>query len=203
MMKTQLVLPHINLRTPYKLALGSATLVVLVWAVRYLYLPVVGRIGAQRVQLNDLAVKVADAKVLAVIMAAVYARDLRPSAPSHTPAVDPSAAVPAPASRPAASPADKVNLDLPAENGSREAQRKHAAALAWGRDPFTGSSAGGEVSGFDLSGILWDANAPIAVINGQMLRVGDEVEGYRIVTITQDRVTMSDGSQPLNLTIPS
>ena len=76
-----------------------------------------------------------------------------------------------------------------------------ATELAWGRDPFTGGSADSEVSGFDLSGILWDAAAPIAVINGQMLRVGDEVEGYRVVTITQDRVTLSDGGQPLNLFI--
>ena len=58
-----------TLRTPYRLALGGAVaLATLVLAVRYLYLPVVGRIGEQRVQLNVLAVKVADAQVLAELL---------------------------------------------------------------------------------------------------------------------------------------
>ena len=65
----RIAFPNIALRTPYKLALGgAAALVVLVWAVRYLYLPVVARIVEQRVALNDLTVKVADAKVLAEAM---------------------------------------------------------------------------------------------------------------------------------------
>jgi Tfp pilus assembly protein PilO len=60
-----LKLPKIALQAPYKVALGTAVgLVALVWLIRYAYLPVIGRIGAQQAQLNDLAVKVADAKVL-------------------------------------------------------------------------------------------------------------------------------------------
>ena len=53
-------------QAPYKLALAAAlALVVLLGAVRYLYLPVIARIGEQRAQLQDLTVKVADAQVLA------------------------------------------------------------------------------------------------------------------------------------------
>jgi Tfp pilus assembly protein PilO len=65
-MKTPVAFPKLTLQAPYKIALGvTVSLVALVWAVRYLYLPVVSRIGAQRAQLQDLAVKVADAQVLA------------------------------------------------------------------------------------------------------------------------------------------
>ena len=142
--------------------------------------------------------------VLVMVMITVYARALlRPAASARAPAVRAPADVSAPAApRPAAAPEGEISLDLPADTGLRQTQRARATGLAWGRDPFTGGSAGGEVSGFDLSGILWDASQPIAIINGQMLRVGDEVEGYRILEITRDRVTMSDGSEPLNLLIP-
>jgi hypothetical protein len=141
--------------------------------------------------------------VLALVMAAVYARALRPAPPSRVPSAL-SAAAAASAAPPAVpnEPAGTISLELPAESGPRRAQREHAATLAWGRDPFTGGSAGGEVSGFDLSGILWDPSQPIAIINGQMLRVGEELEGYRVLAITQDTVSLSDGGQPLNLTIP-
>ena len=137
---------------------------------------------------------------LTVVMAAVYARPLfKPSASHRRPvrsrleeAAPPAASRPVPAA---------ASLELPAESPARQAQRQHANELAWGRDPFTGSSSGGQVSGFDLSGILWDAIQPIAVINGEMRRIGDEVDGYRIVAITQDTVSISDGTQDMQLSL--
>ena len=141
--------------------------------------------------------------VLVVIMAAVYVRALRPASSRRDAPGAAAARVPVAPSAAAAEPAaSTVSLELPAEGGPRQAQREHAATLAWGRDPFTGGSAGSEVSGFDLSGILWDPSQPIAIINGQMLRVGDEVEGYRVTAITQDTVSISDGGQVLKLAIP-
>ena len=137
---------------------------------------------------------------LVAVMLAVYARMARPAAPTSAPA-----AGPAPASG-AGAGADAgpgvVRLDLPAVVPARQAQHDRASRLAWGRDPFTGGSTGAEVSGFDLAGILWDATQPIAMINGQMLRVGDELEGYRVTQISQDSVSLTDGSQTLTLAIP-
>jgi len=52
-----------------------------------------------------------------------------------------------------------------------------------------------------LSGILWDANQPMAIINGQTLHVGDHLEGYRVTDITQARVSVSDGTQILQLLV--
>ena len=135
---------------------------------------------------------------LVVVMAAVYAKIGR-GTPRH-PAAE---AVSTPEVAGAAgTAAEVVMLDLPDAVPTRQAQHDRASRLAWGRDPFTGGDAGAEVSGFDLSGILWDATQPIAIINGQMLRIGDALEGYRVTQIAQDSVSLSDGSQTLTLTIP-
>ena len=82
----------------------------------------------------------------------------------------------------------------------REAQRARASELSWNRDPFTrGRSVA--VGGFTLSGILWDAQQPIAIINGQMLQVGEELDGYRVAEIAQDRVSLTDGTHTYQLLI--
>jgi hypothetical protein len=135
---------------------------------------------------------------LVFVMAAVYLRAFRPSPrPAPAPPSAPEIRGPASAEAPGV-----ISLDLPdAVPVAQAAQRERAAALGWERDPFTGGSAGGSVSGFDLSGILWDAQSPIAMINGQMVRIGDQVEGYRVVEITQSTVLLSDGGQAVNLSI--
>ena len=134
---------------------------------------------------------------LIVVMAAVYAHRLHQGRPSQPVAVsEPDA--PGDAHPPSAG---MVALNLPEAMPARQAQHDLASRLAWGRDPFTGGSTGAEVSGFDLSGILWDPTQPIAVINGQMLRMGDELEGYKVTKIAQDSVSLSDGSQTVTLAI--
>lgn len=90
---------------------------------------------------------------------------------------------------------------MPEPSVQREAQRQRATLLAWGRDPFARGAGAGQISGLNLSGILWDASAPIAIINGQMLRVGEELEGYRVTEITQDRVLLTDGAHTVSLHI--
>jgi hypothetical protein len=119
-------------------------------------------------------------------MVLVYARRLvRPSAP----------AVSAQVAQPS------TQLQLPHSEGPRQAQRQRLAELKWSRDPFTLGSTGGEIGSLALSGILWDATQPIAIINGSMVQVGEEVDGYRIVEISQDHVSLSDGAETFQLRI--
>ena len=40
-----------------------------------------------------------------------------------------------------------------------------------------------------LEGILWDETAPYAIINDEILRVGDELDGVTILKIEKERVT--------------
>ena len=130
-----------------------------------------------------------------VLLVLVYARALYHPSPGAE-------AVPA-AGAPAAvqaSGAASGGLITAARSTAREAQRQRAGNLVWGRDPFT-RSALGQISGLALSGILWDPSQPIAIINGQMLRVGEEIDGFRVVQIEQDHVGLSDGGQTFSLTL--
>ena len=83
----------------------------------------------------------------------------------------------------------------------RSLQRQRAAQLLWGRDPFVRSTTTHQVNGLTLSGILWDAATPMAIINGQTLRVGEECDGYRVVDITPSEVVVTDETQPFQLQI--
>lgn len=123
---------------------------------------------------------------LVVVMIAVYGRAFRwtPAAP-ETSAPE---AVP-PVSQPfdAAAPSD-VTVQ-------REAQREQGRLAAWHRDPFSQASGGQETVGLTLSGILWDAARPLAVVNGTPVAVGDDIDGFRVTEITPERVVLSDGTQ--------
>ena len=129
--------------------------------------------------------------VLIGVMVAVYARALRPTgeADHRVTTMEP------------VSWGSDGTLTMPQRSSSRQAQRQHLAQLEWGRDPFARGFAGGQASGLELSGILWDATQPVVIINGTMVGVGEEIEGYRVTEIQQDRVSLTDGSQSFQLHI--
>ena len=52
-----------------------------------------------------------------------------------------------------------------------------------------------------LSGIIWDEQSPIAMIDGLDYRVGDRVKGARIVKIRIDSVVLSFASKEYVLTV--
>ena len=134
--------------------------------------------------------------VLVVVMIGVYARALKPSHPT-APSGTLSQEHPAASLDEGQAEAAEL-LPLPTQ---RAAQRERAAQLGWTRDPFTRGASVGLMGGFTLSGILWDATAPIAMVNGQMVGVGDTIEGYRVVEIRIDRVLLSDGEQSHELLV--
>ena len=96
---------------------------------------------------------------------------------------------------------DDLLVAQTADSGSREAQRRRMAELDWTRDPFTrpAEAVQAQAVSLSLSGIIWDEHAPIAIINGQMLRVGQEFSGYRVVEIAQDHVSITDGTKTFQL----
>ena len=133
--------------------------------------------------------------VLVGVMIAVYAKALRPrSEPDQR---DSESTPPVVATVEAAGEAFVVA----APSTQRGAQRERAMQLAWARDPFVRGGSLGHMSGLSLTGIMWDSAQPIAIINGQMMRVGDGLEGYRIEAITQDRVSVTDGTETFQLRI--
>jgi len=74
----------------------------------------------------------------------------------------------------------------------------------WGRDPFALEAAqlkaqaeAGQnfAASLHLSGVVWDGARLRAVINDSVVKVGDELDGVRIVAIERDRVTVSKGTR--------
>ena len=79
---------------------------------------------------------------------------------------------------------------------------KKGSQTLWGRNPFVPpqvSLQGISEKGLILHGILWEEAAPRAVINGRIVRAGDRIQGYHVVKIEKDRVTLTDGTTAFEL----
>ena len=50
-----------------------------------------------------------------------------------------------------------------------------------------------------LNGILWDESKPTAIINNEIVQVGQSVNGKVIIRIQKDRDLLSDGSKEFEL----
>ena len=69
------------------------------------------------------------------------------------------------------------------------------------RDPFSQQSLSDlkESQDLHLSGILWDEANPTAIINGQIITVGGEINGKKIVEIKKDKVILEADGQTTEL----
>jgi hypothetical protein len=52
-----------------------------------------------------------------------------------------------------------------------------------------------------LSGIIWDPQNPVVMIDGLDLHVGDRIKGARVVEIRSDSVVLSYASKQYVLTV--
>lgn len=83
---------------------------------------------------------------------------------------------------------DSKNLYLALEEQARSIELK--------RDPFTAAPIVAEKTlqaGVDLTGILWDPDKPLAIIDGDIVKKGSRVGNKTLVEIQKDRVILSDG----------
>lgn len=106
------------------------------------------------------------------------------------------------ASLPSAAPSQ----DSPAAKAQGEVITKEKAGAvreddsAWGRCPFSGkvySSKG--ASDLTLAGIIWDEKTPMAMINKEIVKTGDKIEGKTVMQIRHDRVILNDGNKDFEL----
>lgn len=73
-------------------------------------------------------------------------------------------------------------------------KRKKSAFETISRDPFSVGKAAAAVSGeLLLSGIIWDPQKPYCIIDGKVVKVGDNVSGAKVMEITRDSVTIKTG----------
>jgi len=84
---------------------------------------------------------------------------------------------------------------LPAANLFSRLDRE-SDNLSLKRDPFSMRTISVEEQiasqGARLSGILWDKKSPQAVINDEIVKVGDKIDDYTINAIEKDRVILSN-----------
>jgi hypothetical protein len=52
-----------------------------------------------------------------------------------------------------------------------------------------------------LSGVIWDEETPLAIVNGRPVAVGEELSGVRVVGITVDGATFRRGTEEFALTV--
>lgn len=127
--------------------------------------------------------------VLLVVMIFGLANAAKKSRARNTKAVSPAVATLAIA--PSAQPDQKTSSkDL------YNSLEKHTELIELKRDPFSAAPIVIEKdtqSGVALSGILWDKDKPMAIIEGQIVRVGQHVGNQTVMEIKRDRVILSDG----------
>jgi type II secretory pathway component PulC len=81
------------------------------------------------------------------------------------------------------------------------------AALEWGPDPFrrggteTVIQDSPTVTGWNLGGILYDDNSPAAIINSRIVRIGESIDGARVMHINKNRVTLEKDGAEFSLTL--
>jgi len=73
--------------------------------------------------------------------------------------------------------------------------------LDWKRCPFCGEffTQVEDSTNLRLSGILWDAKNPQAVIGSEVYGKGDKIGKFIVVDINPDKVVLSDGSKQIEL----
>lgn len=95
-------------------------------------------------------------------------------------------------------PERKVSLTENPILAKRAAKRTNHAS--WGRNPFilqkTSSNA---FKGLILGGIMWDKEKPFAIINDEIVKIGDGIGDNIVIEIKQDSVILNGGGKDFEL----
>lgn len=82
----------------------------------------------------------------------------------------------------------------------RRGQRKRSTYKNWGRTPFIITKTPvSDSSRLSIGGIVYDEKDICALINDQVVHVGDQVNENRVVDIRRDRVILNDGKKDFEL----
>jgi len=78
------------------------------------------------------------------------------------------------------------------------------AEYSWNEDPFAKlpitPPTSPQESQLQLRGILWDDRGGLAIINDDLVKVGDTIGGWRVVRITPSYVILKQGEIEIKLT---
>ncbi len=82
------------------------------------------------------------------------------------------------------------SFDLAALSRSRSQKKSRTVYADWGQNPFMLKRAPRELY---IEGIMWDKKNPRAIINGDIIGIGETIESKTIVDITPSSVIFKDG----------
>ena len=91
----------------------------------------------------------------------------------------------------------KTSRSLPGGAISTERLSPKTDFDEWGANPFLAKRLSD--STLVLNGIVWDKTNPQAIINDEILGVGDVIGKNKVVSINQDSVMLNDGTADLEL----
>lgn len=93
----------------------------------------------------------------------------------------------------------KTNEDIAFWGESQVKKRLRSQFKDLGRDPFSLGQEEAFLADLNLIGILWDEAYPQAIINGEIVKVGDNISNNKVIEIKKDRVVLSDGKKRIEL----
>ena len=121
----------------------------------------------------------------------------------------------------AIAPGAEADLPSPSASGAPEEHPLHERAeteasssekLQWGsrEEPFLSPLdyprairiPTSVTSRFQLTGILWDAQAPSCVVSGNLMRLGETIAGYRLVVLTPRAAILQGTEEEILLFLP-
>lgn len=97
---------------------------------------------------------------------------------------------------------------MSAAPAAASAEARESRFKEWGENPFVSDRKPAAVpaatspGGLTLNGILWDERNPCAVLNNQVVEVGDRVGTWEVVAIEKGRVVVSNGAETQTLEAP-
>ncbi len=87
-------------------------------------------------------------------------------------------------------------------HGSLTRSTGEETAVEWGSDPFVRDwILVSEVANLNLRAITVSPTGASALINDQILQVGDEISGKKVIRIDPDQVTLEQGGRTFTLTL--
>jgi len=101
---------------------------------------------------------------------------------------------------------EEVSVDIESQDKLsllKQTQEK-LEEVDWTNDPFAvgeGSLFSKGLSSFKVTGIVLDPNGAHAVINDEVLKVGDELAGWKVMEILPNKVILKRGNEEVNLTL--
>ena len=68
-----------------------------------------------------------------------------------------------------------------------------------GAAPVESGQGAAEISSMSLEGLVWGAEYPQAILNGQIVKIGDTLEGYEVVAIDKTGVQLRAGGREVHV----